>query len=97
MGQIMSRAFAAAMTFSVFALAPAPVGAAVIYTTFGPGDSYDNSLHNIGYLSDFESDLQVAVPFLASFDSSLDSIRVATNNYIGPNDLGSGPIKILAG
>lgn len=57
----------------------------VLYSTFGPGQSFGNSGWLVG--SGFSYNQQIAAPFTSSFDAILDSIDFAVDYDSGPNQL----------
>jgi hypothetical protein len=65
-----------------------PAHADVLYSTFGPGQSFDNS-ESSGWLvgSGYSYNQQIAAPFILSFDAILDSIDFAADYDLGPNQL----------
>lgn len=56
---------------------------AVLFSTFGPGDSYNQG---VGYTIGGASRQVVAVAFIPAVDSLFDSLRVGVWHYDGPND-----------
>jgi len=65
-----------------------PAHTDVLYSTFGPGQSFDNS-ESSGWLvgSGYSYNQQIAAPFVLSFDAILDSIDFAADYDLGPNQL----------
>jgi len=65
-----------------------PAHADVLYSTFGPGQSFDNS-ENSGWLigSGSSHNQQIAAPFILSFDTILDSVDFAVDYDLGLNQL----------
>jgi hypothetical protein len=63
-----------------------PAHAGVLYSTFGPGQSFDNS-ESSGWLVGLSYNQEIAAPFILSFDSILDSIDFAADYDSGPNQL----------
>ena len=64
-----------------------PAWSATLYTTFGPGDSYD-TLSGINWSVGSPTGVtaqEVAATFVAGFTGTLDSIRVAALHLNGPN------------
>ncbi len=77
------------LLFSVFLSIIAlilPAHGAVLYSTFGPGQSFDNS-ESFGWLVGFSYNQQIAAPFILSSDAILDSISFAADYDSGPTQL----------
>lgn len=63
-----------------------PAHAEVLYSTFGPGQSFDNS-ESSGWLVGFSYNQQIAAPFILSSDAIFDSIDFAADYDNGLNQL----------
>jgi|GEM_PF-1873093 len=79
------------LLFSVFLFIiplSAPAHSEVLYSTFGPGQSFDNT-ENSGWVigSGSSYNQQIAAPFILSFNVILDSIDFATDYDWGPNQV----------
>ena len=64
-----------------------PANADVLYSTFGPGQSFDNIGWRVGAGSSYSNNQQIAAPFTLSFDAILDSIDFAADYDLDPNQL----------
>ncbi len=63
-----------------------PAHSEVLYSTFGAGQSFDNS-ESSGWLVGLSYNQQIAAPFILSSDAILDSISFAADYDNGPNQL----------
>jgi hypothetical protein len=83
---VLKRYFPSRWSFLLLGIlaagAPSPAYAATIYSTFGPGDSYETTAGwTIG-----GGGQEIAASFSPGFDATLDSIRLAQFFVFGTND-----------